>query len=362
MDTPEIRDYVAQFLDRRELAVAARVCKSWNRMFTPFLYRQIVLSAYHRDIAMEPLKANANHVRSLKIMEFFQNCLRARSKNFPLEAFTRLTSLTLSFHRMDPPYLMLTRVVQMLPQNPAIQDLTIYGYITHPYNMEFMQTVASSCPNLQTLSVFDSSLDVECTKLLFDICVRLTALILQNTALDGALGTEDVDRWPDGFPKLSSLTLEQHDLDPSVQSSLTRHFPHLTHVDFLSRRFLQSAFVHQILISCPHLDHFSAYRLHVYDILGVPDLRLRESGPEFLELESRTDGIRPQEWVCTKLRTLVVSLDSRTSRPCGTDWFWNNLVGWPNWRYWTSITRGGVFHSRMDCACDWEQDLICCLG
>ncbi|KAI8350017.1 hypothetical protein B0O80DRAFT_428686 [Mortierella sp. GBAus27b] len=284
---------------------------------------------------------------------------------------------------------------KMLPQNPAIQRLTISDYFATPYNLELMQTVASSCLNLQTLSVFSSELDIEC---LLDICVRLTELKLDYTSLHGALDTEDVDRWPGGFPKLrrldvrlnvgwsvlrivqkcpqlksltcdmyykreclsdladviakhcpcleklkidgyrdvvidldrvfdscrrlSSLTLGQCDLDPSAQSSLTRHFPYLTHVDLYLCRSLQSAFVHQILISCPHLDHFSAYRLHVYDILGVPDFRLRESGPEFLELESRTDGIRPQEWVCTKLRTLEVEFCGFHDKPS----IWHRLV------------------------------------
>ncbi|KAI8349973.1 hypothetical protein B0O80DRAFT_500917 [Mortierella sp. GBAus27b] len=400
MESPEIRHYVAQFLDRSELAVVTRVCKSWNGTFTPFVYRQIVLCAYDRDITIESVKANTDYVRSL---EFSQRYLRSLSRDFPLEAFTRLTSLTLRFDYGDP-HLMLTRLVQMLPQNPAIQDLTIFNYNTDPYNMEFMQTVASSCLNLQTLSVLNSHLNVECTKLLLDICVCLTELKLDYTVLDGALGTEDVDRWPDGFPKLcrlhvslqgrwnilrivqkcpqlksltcdmnysqehmsdlpdviakhcpcldelsigtyreapidlarvldscrrlSSLTLGQHDLYPSAQSSLTRHYPHLTHVDFHSCYFVQSAIVRQILISCPHLDYLSATKLHVCDILGVPDLGdipylpLRESQPEFLELETCPDGIRPQEWVCTKLRTLKVSFYGFQDKPP----MWHRLV------------------------------------
>ncbi|KAI8350015.1 hypothetical protein B0O80DRAFT_531453 [Mortierella sp. GBAus27b] len=398
MDLPEIRFYVAQFLDRSELALATRVCKSWNGTFTPFLYRQIVLSVSYRDIAIESIIANADNVRSL---EFPLPYLRTRFKDFPLEAFTRLTSLTLQFDYVDHLHQMLTRLVQMLPQNPAIQDLTISRYIARPYNLELMQTVASSCPNLQTLSVFSSELDIEC---LLDICVRLTELKLDYTSLHGALDTEDVDRWPGGFPKLrrldvrlkgrrnilrivqkcpqlksltcdmdysqeyisdlsdviakhcpcldelkivgyqdvvidlhrvfdscrrlSSLTLEQNDLKPSAQSSLTRHFPYLTHVDFHSCRFLPSAFVHQILISCPHLDYLAAHRLHVCDILGVPDLvnipylRLGEPQPVFLELESRPDGIRPQEWVCTKLRTLVVSFYGFQDKPS----MWHRMV------------------------------------
>ncbi|KAI8349970.1 hypothetical protein B0O80DRAFT_458760 [Mortierella sp. GBAus27b] len=307
MNMPEIRYHVAQFLDRGELAVATRVCKSWNGTFTPFLYRQIVTrDFFFTDIAIESIKANADYVCTL---ELWQEHLRTRSKDFPLEAFTRLTSFTLWFDDVDP-HLMLTRFVQMLRQNPAIQDLTIFEYIATPYNLEFMQTVASSCPNLRTLSVVDSDLDIECTKLLLDICFRLTELKLGNTALDGELDTEDVDRWPDGFPKLRkldvrlsahwnvlrivqkcpqlkswtcdmdysqeympdlpdviakhcpcldelsigtyldvpiglarvfdscrrllSLTLEQDGLDSSAQSSLTRHFPYLTHVNFHS--------------------------------------------------------------------------------------------------------------------------------
>ncbi|KAI8350019.1 hypothetical protein B0O80DRAFT_531456 [Mortierella sp. GBAus27b] len=394
MDMPEIRCYVAQFLDRSELSVATRVCKSWNGTFTPFLYRQIVLSTSHGDNAIKSIKANADHVRSL---EFPLKYLRNRFKHFPLEAFTRLTSLILRFDCVDPNQ-MLTRLVQMLPQNPAIQRLTISDYFATPYNLELMQTVASSCLNLQTLSVLDSHLNVECIKLLLDICFRLTKLKLDISPLNEALDAENVDRWPDGFPKLrrlnvtlnagwnvlrivqkcpqlksltcdmyykreclsdladviakhcpcldklnivgyrdvvidldrvldscrrlSSLTLGKCDLDPSTQSSLTRHFPYLTHVDLYRCHDLQSAFVHQILISCPHLDHFSAHRLHVYDILGVPDLRLRESEPEFLGLESRTDGIRPQEWVCTKLRTLEVEFCGFQDKPS----IWHRLV------------------------------------
>ncbi|KAI8349972.1 hypothetical protein B0O80DRAFT_500916 [Mortierella sp. GBAus27b] len=400
MDIPEIRHYFAQFLDRGELAVAARVCKSWNGTFTLFLYRQIVLGVSRRDIAIESIKANADYVRSLDVSRIY---LGARSKDFPLEAFTRLMSLTLRVDFVDS-HLTLTRLVQTLRQNPAIQDLTIYDYITKPYNMEFMQTVASSCPNLQILSVINSSLDVECTNLLLDICARLTALKLDFSLLNKGLDAEDVDRWPGGFPKLcrlntrlrgpwnvlrivqkcpqlksltcdmsysleyisdlpgviakhcpcldklkivryrdapidltrvldncrrlSSLTLEHHDFDPSAQSSLTRHFPHLTHVNFHSCRSVQSAFVHQILISCPHLDYLSAPRLHVCDILGIPDLvdvpylRLGEPQPVFPELESRPDGVRPQEWVCTKLRTLEVQFCGFQGKPS----MWHRLV------------------------------------
>ncbi|KAI8349967.1 hypothetical protein B0O80DRAFT_500911 [Mortierella sp. GBAus27b] len=400
MDIPEIRYYVAQLLDRRELAVAARVCKSWNGTFTPFLYRPIITRDFHSDIAIESILANADNARTL---EFTQEYLGTRSKYFSLEGFTRLTSLTLRFDYVDP-HLMLTQVVQMLRHNPAIQDLTISHYITEPYNMEFMQTVSSSCPNLRTLSVLDSSLDVECTKLLLDICVRLIELKLDRTSLTKLLDAEDEDRWPGGFPKLcrlhvilrgrrsilriirkcpqlksltcdmsygreyssglpvviakhcpcleelkflrcndaeidlscvldscrrlSSLTLHQHHLYTSTQSSLTRHFPHLTHVDFDACQLDQIAFVHQILISCPHLDYLSATKIHVCDILGVPHLvnvpylPTRESQLEFLELERRPDGIRPQEWVCTKLRTLKVSFRGFRGKPS----MWNRLV------------------------------------
>ncbi|KAI8349976.1 hypothetical protein B0O80DRAFT_458774 [Mortierella sp. GBAus27b] len=157
------------------------------------------MRAFYTHITNKSIKANADYVRSLKLS---QEYLRACYKNCPLEAFTRLTSLTLWFDHVDPH---LTPLVQMLRQNPAIQDLTISYYITEPYNLEFMQTVASCCPNLQTLSVLDSSLDVECTKLLLDICVRLTELKLDYTSLNGALDTEDVDRWRGGFPNLRRL-------------------------------------------------------------------------------------------------------------------------------------------------------------
>ncbi|KAI8349966.1 hypothetical protein B0O80DRAFT_458745 [Mortierella sp. GBAus27b] len=277
-----------------------------------------------------------------------------------------------------------TRLVRMLQQNPGIKDLTISGYSLEMHNVEFMQTVASSCPNLRTLNVLDGYLNAECTKLLLDVCVRLTALNLDHTSLEGALGTEDVDRWPGGFPKLrrldvrlrgrwnvlrivqkcpqlksltwdmyhrsgsisdlpeviakrcpsldelklvrplgmstdlacvlsschklSSLTLQRADFNLAAQSALTRHFSYLTHLDVRTCPSTQSSLVHQILTSCRHLEHLSAPRLDVGDMITVP------------LIESVVCAT--PEWVCTQLRTLEVAFCGFQDKPST----WHTLI------------------------------------
>ncbi|KAF9086894.1 hypothetical protein BGX23_008521, partial [Mortierella sp. AD031] len=61
---PEIVDIIAPFLDRKQsLASAARVCKAWNRLYTPHLWRKLSIGS--RDSAALNFARHGTHVRQL---------------------------------------------------------------------------------------------------------------------------------------------------------------------------------------------------------------------------------------------------------------------------------------------------------
>jgi hypothetical protein len=89
MDLLEIRHYLAEFLTTSELATAARVCKSWHKSFTPFLYREVRYTEETVNPSAESIEANAEYIRAVHF--------EMEPLDFPIEALTKLESIFCHF-------------------------------------------------------------------------------------------------------------------------------------------------------------------------------------------------------------------------------------------------------------------------
>ncbi|KAG0310836.1 hypothetical protein BGZ97_012280 [Linnemannia gamsii] len=70
-DIPEIRDYVAQFLNTRQLGSAMLVCRDWHATFLPFLYRSTsVIARSKKNPTLETVKKYAHLIQALRISGF----------------------------------------------------------------------------------------------------------------------------------------------------------------------------------------------------------------------------------------------------------------------------------------------------
>ncbi|KAI8349981.1 hypothetical protein B0O80DRAFT_500925 [Mortierella sp. GBAus27b] len=366
MDLPELRHHLAEFLGRRELAAAARVCKSWQESFTPLLYRRIIWSA-HKGPSSQSIVANAEHIRSVEI--------DTEPLDFPLEAFTKLESVSLCFY-IDSRKTW-RRLAILLRQNPELETLSTSISGQEEHMSGFMKALASSCPKLQTLEAHFESLDNECTQLLLDVSVRVRDLSINNVNL---APPDTMDRWPafpnleklemilswsltlgqqlevirrsprlkalvwdlcgsernlsslpniistycphlealemidgrdvsvdvssvlDSCQRLSTLTLAGFEFDARALVSLSRHFSHLAHLDIEDCHFTSSTIL-LVLTSCPLLESLSADTLDACDILGIT------------ENQEGHQTFQPQDWVCTNLHSFTVFICGLEGKP-----------------------------------------------
>lgn len=374
MELPELRGHLAKFLDRPEIAAAARVCKSWRETFTALLYREIVWTDYTKCPSSQSFATNAAHVRSL-IIHF------AEPVDCPFEACTELESVSLCFRVQNPETW--TRLGSLIRHNPDLKKLVVRTFENDNHIHGFMEALASSCPRLQKLEAFLNGLDAECTKLLLDASVRVESLDLCDINLRPP---ETMDQWP-VFPhlkrlrislrtgltagqqldvirksprleslvwylsqgvgsvtslpdiiaahcphlkdlvladgevsslrvseilescrRLSSLTLVGFEFDARAPMALSRHFSHLTHLEITHCPHSSSAMVQQVLASCPKLDHLTANKLDVRDVLGVAVVT---DGPNGDQQET----YHPHEWACTNLRFLSVNICGLEGKP-----------------------------------------------
>ncbi|KAI8349992.1 hypothetical protein B0O80DRAFT_531436 [Mortierella sp. GBAus27b] len=333
MDLPEIRHYLAELLTRSELAAAARVCKSWHKSFTPFLYREIRYASETVNPPVESIEAYAEYIREIHFM--------TEPRDFPLEALTKLESIVVLVKSEATKPATWTRLAALLRQNPELQKLRVHLNDNEEHLQDLMEALAMSCTKLYSLDISCYALDGTCTRLLLDTAVRLRTLVI-----DSELKPADtMDRWPlfanleqvelkclwgipaehqleilrrspqlkslywyiqadynisrlpeiiaahcphleslslwgyddpmgispvlDSCRRLSKLDLPGIKFDAEAQRSLSRHYPHLTYLDVGGYCDTTSAMVQQVMVSCPRLDYFRAQKLEARDIVGV---------------------------------------------------------------------------------------------
>ncbi|KAF8932971.1 hypothetical protein BGZ58_006667 [Dissophora ornata] len=69
LDLPELREYVGQFLDERDMAVCLCVCRDWYGTFMPLRWRNACIIGVHSIRADVNLRKHAQYVRSLSLLQ-----------------------------------------------------------------------------------------------------------------------------------------------------------------------------------------------------------------------------------------------------------------------------------------------------
>ncbi|KAK3822663.1 MAG: hypothetical protein J3Q66DRAFT_397141 [Benniella sp.] len=197
LEVPEILRLIGQFLDYPRLAAATVVCKSWNRIFTPFLYHTIERLSHCRNVPSSAvLEGYVDHVRAIKVYSIFWIPSLARC--------THLKELHIGLyfeeedHDIESPWMPLTDLVH---HNPKLVTVCV----TKPKN-EFLRAVLTCCPQLKRLEFDRAELTdmVTDVNLIFNVCLRLEELKMVNMTLDLKTHGISWDNWP-VFPTIKKL-------------------------------------------------------------------------------------------------------------------------------------------------------------
>jgi hypothetical protein len=213
MDLPEIRENVGRHLQKSDLAAAARVCKSWNASFIPFLYSTIRWKFKHRKGLKEGIIANVSHIRHLDLLldpptTFSDNCTNLRSLDVNTAKWSRLTD----------GWPLITMLVQ---NNPGIKSIKIeddYRWV----KFKVFFKVLPSCLELQVFDIKKDGLDLTCMEHIFDAAVRLERLALRGSVFEY---NGPLHKWP-CFPVLKELKLNI-DISHQLQLEILHRCPQL---------------------------------------------------------------------------------------------------------------------------------------
>ncbi|KAF9113903.1 hypothetical protein BGX27_000592 [Mortierella sp. AM989] len=337
MDLPELRTQLAKYLDKRQLAAASAVCKSWNDSFIPILYSE-VSNEYVRSI--NTLRKHAQHVRILYIFD--------RLDEVPLEAFFRLEELIV--YSFDEGCINWTRMSNLFSRNQGLVDLTIQGYF--PVPAETMSHI-SSLPILRKIYFMHCELDGPSTELLFKTCLHLEQLKLYSCKL----AWRELEHW-EQFPSIQSLILAYIDDSKNCEEiQLIGKCPQLKSLSYdsfkeesplvleLCRVISEKCLllenldfgccefggeeIASIIDSTSRLKAITALFcaltapcLDARDILGITEgsESTGEEGTGALQLtastvKTTTTALHPREWVCTDLRALTIYVHGFAGQP-----------------------------------------------
>lgn len=283
MDLPELRAIVATFLSTPNLVVAALVCKSWNASFTPVLYSVLTWSYHAKNPSKEGIMANAKLIRELYISAGI-NMVRADFwyANKQLR-FPAVRTLHLTGSQNCP----VEHQVKIIRKCTELKELNwdIQHGDSQKASLDVSNLFKAHCSSVERLRMrlHSHSVTDEDLSQILDDCRKITEFAI-------------VCQFGYGFGKLAF-------------ESLTRHFEHVQRLD-LSKSHLSSGMAQQILTNCPHLTAFMGERLEARDILGIFPEDKAMMGDK-----TTMDQQPPQDWVCTKLRTLNIFICGLEDKP-----------------------------------------------
>ncbi|KAG0257836.1 hypothetical protein BG011_003732 [Mortierella polycephala] len=243
LDLPEIRDYLGDFLDDKELLQCIRVCKQWHQSFEPFLYRTVPLvdpandpDVYYRRPPFDKLIHYRSHVRSLTILDGFLPVypLSVHYNNLEfvrLDPFVKQPMLEEDEVDPDPAYQrqVQTRAAEFIQQHRnTLQSIDIYHFDDLP-NMQFWIPL-DGAPRMRALCLFSGTIrDHSHARAFWQACLGLTSLSLDNTVIPNPWGRSYYTRRQQmpSFPRLLELGIEQFGMDIEDQIQLLRQCPQL---------------------------------------------------------------------------------------------------------------------------------------
>ena len=192
LEVPEILQQVGEFLDYPRLAAATAVCKTWNTIFTPFLYHTLEWGHHVRHPRSFVVLDNVNHIRVVKV-----------SFSPWIDSLTDCTNLEKVHFNFDfgdhdswiPPTTLVRQNAKLTIVCASIPS------------SEFLRAAFTCCPQLKRLEFSGADMTIMMTDLLLNVCLRLEELKMVDVTL-GVGGYFDIpwNDWP-AFPKIKKLWL-----------------------------------------------------------------------------------------------------------------------------------------------------------
>ncbi|KAF9994719.1 hypothetical protein BGZ80_010036 [Entomortierella chlamydospora] len=275
MDLPEIRLYVAQYLDSAQLAKAATVCKAWNTSFTPELYRKVKWSTGRLTLQSEKMQTafqgKADFVRDMSL-----TYKRKPKGAASLDTFTHLENIDIFFDTYDEACWESLR--RFLRQNQRIVTVKMTFGQEGDTPTQILRTLGAYCPKLKSIQVWSGSLDQKDIELFFSAtCNRLERFSMGGTYLDTGFfpRKREATDWqlPKQLPKLEHLYLESS-LPTLQQIALVGRCPRLKEFHwYLSEELLTdkrnafpvSQFSKILATKCPLVEGLSLERCLLSD-------------------------------------------------------------------------------------------------
>ncbi|KAG0050748.1 hypothetical protein BGZ83_004464 [Gryganskiella cystojenkinii] len=205
MSLPELRTAVGRYIGRRDLVDSVRVCRDWNRSFSPFLYERVDLrhSRFGQDCP-----ENAASFPSPAAILRNGSCVRDLRLSLPCALLDHITTTTRNLRsltidaELGNEYFEIGDwmiIEPLLANNSRIQQLEI-GYITGVHVTHCLDLTARSCPSLRTVNLKDVYFDLSALWLLLGNCPRLHTVSINCPEL-----TDAHNRF-DQVPILSSIS------------------------------------------------------------------------------------------------------------------------------------------------------------
>lgn len=132
-----------------------------------------------------------------------------------------------------------------------------------------------------------------------------------------ALSDQELARVVEACPRLTSFEVTETDFGVRAFHAMTRHFVHLTRLDFRRCPGVTSPMVQQMLTTCRRLVYFCADALHARDIVGLQlqqPQNVMVGGTEATQ-PLQEQQLQPQEWVCTDLTWLTLYICGLENAP-----------------------------------------------
>ncbi|KAG0042797.1 hypothetical protein BGZ83_012174 [Gryganskiella cystojenkinii] len=208
MDLPEIRLYVATYLDSHDLISCSCVSRRWNDSFTPFLYRTWIATSHSGHLPS--FEKHLHHVQDLQVGH--QTTAIERDRFLDRCIGLRRFKIDLSLHGRDNEF-----VFKLLQRNPRLTRVSLGG-IDQDTNPDLLDTIADYCSLATELSLLTRPFNGHAfwDRFMIRLAPRLTRLEL-NWSQPYALTTRGQ---PPEFPELRDLIITSKPIQVSWEAQL----------------------------------------------------------------------------------------------------------------------------------------------
>ncbi|KAF8925397.1 hypothetical protein BGZ58_000839 [Dissophora ornata] len=170
LDLPEIRDIIATFLRKRDLAQCTRVCRAWHASFLPVLWSSLDFDSLTKPSCVDP-KILEHHCHFVKCLAYSRWIFRhGTGVTFPNLQTLHITNI--NFH-----------LTTLIAQHPQITRLTLEAAIHQSIRRPFWKTAVVSLQSLTDLYLFGGKIDKSECPDFWKLCSRLESLKLINTLI-----------------------------------------------------------------------------------------------------------------------------------------------------------------------------------